>query len=407
MRAGPDAYFHVTYCSNIHPGESWAEVDAALRRYVPALKRRLAPKAPFGIGLRLSDAASRTLIEPPALLAFYDWLQAEGLYVFTVNGFPYGGFHRQVVKDSVYAPDWRNQDRVAYTVRLAHILAGILPDGVEGGISTSPLSYKPWLVGASTEDVFRVSCRHLADVTHRLLEIHARTGRRIHLDIEPEPDCLLENTAETVRFFTDWLWIEGTAHLSRTYGMPAAAAEAALRDHVRVCYDTCHFAVEYEEPEPSLQAFIDAGVGIGKIQVSAAIRVDLPPEPAERGRLGEHLTPYAESTYLHQVIERRRDGSLRHYSDLIEALPHVTEPEALEWRIHFHVPLFADRFGPLVSTRDNVLPSLRMMEKRGLCDHLEVETYTWEVLPPDGKVDLGASIQRELEWLMDALQTLR
>ncbi|MEZ4700595.1 MAG: metabolite traffic protein EboE [Rhodothermales bacterium] len=404
MRAGPDSYFHLSYCSNIHPGETWEAVDETLRRYVPALKRSLAPTAPFGIGLRLSDQASRSLIEPAALMAFYDWLRAENLYVFTMNGFPYGGFHRQVVKDTVYMPDWRTRERVDYTVRLGHILAGILPQGVEGGISTSPLSYKHWLADAATvEETYRVATRHMADAAYAMAEIAARSGRTIHIDIEPEPDCLIENTAETVAFFTDWLWTEGVAHLGRTHGLTAPAAEALLRHHVRVCYDTCHFAVEFEAPEASLQAFVDHGIGIGKIQVSAAIRVDLPAETAARAALAEHLGPYAESTYLHQVIERRADGSLHHYPDLDAALPHIQQPDAREWRIHFHVPLFVDRFGPLASTRDNIAPTLDFVAARQLCDHLEVETYTWEVLPAELKVDLGASIQRELAWTLGAI----
>ncbi len=402
MRAGPESYFHLSYCSNIHPGESWEQVDDTLRRHVPPLARRLAPGAPFGIGLRLSDDASRTLIEPSTLMAFYDWLQAENLYVFTINGFPFGGFHRQVVKDTVYVPDWRTPDRVGYTVRLAHILAGLLPEGIEGGISTSPLSYKPWLPDADArEDAFRTSTRHFASVAYALAEIEARSGRPIHIDIEPEPDCLIENTAETVAFFTDWLWTEGAAFLAGEYGLATAEAEKLLRHHIRVCYDTCHFAVEYEAPETSLQTFVDHGIGIGKIQVSAAIRVDLPADGPARDRIAEYLTAYAESTYLHQVIERRADGALHHYPDLTYALPNIHAPDAREWRIHFHVPLFADRFGPLASTRDNIAPTLRMMYEQRLCDHLEVETYTWDVLPAELKVDLGASIERELQWTLD------
>ncbi len=404
MRAGPREYFHLSYCSNIHPGETWEEVDASLATYVRPLKQRLAPDAPFGIGLRLSDQASRTLIEPAALMQFYDWLREEDLYVFTMNGFPYGGFHRQVVKDAVYQPDWRHRERVAYTIRLAYILAALLPDGVEGGISTSPLSYKPWLADAqSRADVFRIASRHLAEVAFTLSEIEGRSGRTIHIDIEPEPDCLIENSAETIAFFKDWLWTDGTAFLADSYGLSPAAAERLLRHHIRVCYDTCHFAVEFEEPAPSLDAFAGAGVGIGKIQISAAIAVPIPRDPAERSRIATHLAPFAESTYLHQVVAQDHDGALQRYPDLSDALPHLAATTARAWRIHFHVPLFADRFAPLASTRDNIAPVLKLAADRQLCDHLEVETYTWDVLPPELKVDLATSIQRELEWVQATL----
>src|SRR3954463_15066406 len=112
------AGLQLTYCTNIHPAHGWADVFENLRRYTPPLKARLSPDRPFGIGLRLSGAESSELLIGDRLGAVVAWLKQEGLYVFTLNGFPYGPFHRQPVKAMVHAPDWREEERVAYTLRL-------------------------------------------------------------------------------------------------------------------------------------------------------------------------------------------------------------------------------------------------------------------------------------------------
>lgn len=404
MQVSTDPSLHLTYCTNIHPGETWDEVFATLQQYVPPLKAALSPDALFGVGLRLSNAASVVLEQEERLEQFAAWLGDEGLYVFTMNGFPYGGFHGQVVKDRVYAPDWRTPERLAYTLRLARILARLLPEGMEGGVSTSPVSYKGWMEVDERDDAFRTAAHQFADLAVGLETLRNDTGRLVHVDIEPEPDCLIENTAETVDFFERWIFGEAVRLLGERHELDEHDATDLMRRHVRVCYDTCHFAVEYEAPEETFAAFDAAGILVGKVQISAALQVRLPDEAADREVLAARLEPFAESTYLHQVVVRRSDGAAGHYPDLLDALPHVLDPDAREWRIHYHVPLFADHFNGMHSTRANIAPTLERVLRAGGCDHLEVETYTWGVLPDEMKVDLGTSIQRELEWVQATLR---
>src|SRR5688500_10203764 len=135
---------HLTYCTNIHAGESWDDHFSAIRENIPVVKKQLSPDKQFGIGLRLSHLASMELGKKDNLQKFRDWLDKSGCYVFVINGFPYGGFHHTKVKDQVHAPDWTTQDRVLYTIQLFNILSALLPKGMEGGVSTSPLSYKHW-----------------------------------------------------------------------------------------------------------------------------------------------------------------------------------------------------------------------------------------------------------------------
>ena len=351
MEVGDD--LHLTYCTNIHPAVGWAAVQDSLRAHAPALKARLSPDAPFGIGLRLSGAESAELLEGSALPDFRAWLDAEGLYVFTINGFPHGTFHGQPVKADVHAPDWRSEERVAYTLRLAEILSALLPDGVEGTISTNPLSYRAWVdddgVAACTRNVRRVS--------------DALRGTRITLAIEPEADGVLATIDDAIRWWPDGL------------------------DQVTVCFDACHSAVAYEDPVEALDALDAAGIRVGKAQLSAALTVP----PAAH----EELRAFADPIYLHQVTER---GSLRTWPDLPEALSANGGGE--EWRVHFHVPIFVERYGALESTQEH----LRRCIERVRTSHLEIETYTWDVLPADLKASSVESIAREYEWVLDVLR---
>ncbi len=343
---------HLTYCTNIHPAVGWEAVLDSLRAHAPELKARLSPDAPFGIGLRLSGDESRELVSDGRLDEFRRWLDAEGLYVFTINGFPHGTFHGQPVKADVHAPDWRSEERVTYTLRLAEVLSALLPDGVDGTISTSPLSYRPWVDGdldACTANVVRVG--------------EALRGTQIALAIEPEADGALANVDDLVRWWPDGL------------------------ENVTVCFDACHSAVAYEEPEAALDALDAAGIRVGKAQLSAALTV-----PAEAH---EELRAFADPIYLHQVTER---GSNRSWPDLPEAL--ADDGGGEEWRVHFHVPIFVERYGALRSTQEHLERCIRRVRT----SHLEIETYTWDVLPAELKTSSVDSIAREYEWVLDVLR---
>ncbi|MEO0800642.1 MAG: metabolite traffic protein EboE [Cyanobacteria bacterium J06642_2] len=395
---------HLTYCTNIHPGETWEDVFANLQRHLPALKARLAPDVPFGVGLRLANIAAAELLQGDRLVQFRQWLDRENLYVFTLNGFPYGSFHHQVVKDRVYAPDWTEVERLEYTLRLTEILAALLPAGMDGGISTVPLSYKPWWSRSEDADTaFRSSSLNLARLALEMARIERDSGTWLHVDLEPEPNGAIENASETVEFFQSWLLPVGGMWLAEQLGCSRQQAEALLLRHVNVCYDTCHFALEYEEPAEAIAHLQAADIRIGKVQISSALRVDMPTDIAARQTVVERLRPFAESTYLHQAIARQPDDTLSRYVDLDAALPNLLSGDAVEWRIHFHVPIFLQDYQILQSTQDHISGVIELLGDRFSCHHLEIETYTWDVLPAAMKQDIQLSIQREYEWVLEAL----
>ncbi|MDE2612073.1 MAG: metabolite traffic protein EboE [Burkholderiales bacterium] len=393
-----DAGVHLTYCSNIHPGESWAEVRANLARHVPAVRARVAPGEPFGIGLRLSSRAADELSAPEKLAELRAFLAHERLYVFTINGFPYGPFHGTRVKEGVYLPDWRDPERLRYTNRLADLLAALLPEDVslEGSVSTVPGAFKPALGGR--DDVARMVEHLLQHVAH-LVALHARTGRVVTLALEPEPHCFLETTEEAAAFFAGELFTtDAAARLAALTGLAPAAAAQALRRHLGLCLDLCHAAVEFEDAAASLAALDAAGVRIAKIQVSAGLRL-----PALDAQALAALRPFDDPVYLHQVVQRAGGDAdaLTRFVDLSAAFAALPDAGAgPEWRVHFHVPVFLERVPPFVSTQPFVREVLARQRARPLTTHLEVETYTWDVLPAalrSGSVD--EAIARELAWV--------
>jgi sugar phosphate isomerase/epimerase len=389
---------HLTYCTNIHPGESWDEVRANLARHVVAVKARVCPDRPFGVGLRLSAAAAARLAEPGPLEELRSFLAAQGLYVFTINGFPYGAFHGTAVKERVYRPDWLEEQRVGYSDVLARLLAALLPAGLDvGSVSTVPGAFRERaaapLAAARIASALRRQARTLRD-------LREETGRTIVLALEPEPHCLLETTADAVRFFEEHLLDhQGMVAFAAETGLGLGAAEEMVRRHLGVCLDACHAAVEFEDPHQALARLAGAGITLAKIQVSAGLRV-LPPD---RDSLAA-LERFADPVYLHQVVVRRPDG-LRRYLDLGPALAEARPgTDDQEWRIHFHVPLFQERLGLFHNTGDFLERLLPAAIAEGRCPHFEVETYTWDVLPEEHRrLPVVEAIARELTWTLERL----
>ena len=389
------------YCLNIHPGESLSEVRDAITRHTLAVKARVCPDAPYPLGLRLSAVAATELHASPAALDdFADLLTRSDMAVSCINGFPYGAFHGTAVKTAVYEPDWSTPERLAYTGRLAEILAVLLPEGQAGSISTVPLGYKRKRaeVRGQREEVedqrMTVCVRQLAVMAELLHAISARANRDIVLALEPEPDCLLETTDDVIRWFEDELLYKGTCWLSGNGRRSRDEAEALLRRRIGLCLDTCHFAVAFEDPLTALIRFESACLRVARIQLSAALRATISEESLRR------LHDFIDPVYLHQTKIRLPRGRIAAYPDLTEATLDAARGQAgCEVRTHFHVPLFFEGDGVLASTHTDLTPAF-FGRARASRIPLEVETYTFDVLPPDLRAPTVIdSLVRELEWV--------
>lgn len=393
---------HLTYCSNIHPGEQWDEHFKILQANLPVIRHALAADEPFALGLRLANDASIELSDPNRLGEFKSWLEAHNLYVFTMNGFPYGGFHNTRVKDDVHSPDWTTTERTEYTKRLFSILAQLVPNGMDGGVSTSPLSYRFWWKSEEElQSTMQIATQNIIEVADQLIAIKRETGKVLHLDIEPEPDGVLENSVEFVSWYRDHLLPMGVPYFQEKYGFSAPQAKEAILNHIRLCFDVCHVAVAYEDPTEVLNRLDTVGIKVGKIQISSAVKIDFSDSPQEKFTA---IQSFNEPVYLHQVVEKRKDGTFQKYPDLPDALADFDATRAHEWRVHFHVPLFIDTYGSLGSTQQDIIDTLAIQKLTPFTNHLEVETYTWMVLPPEFQKPLSESIVRELNWVLDTLK---
>ncbi|NDZ80837.1 metabolite traffic protein EboE [Streptomyces sp. SID10853] len=368
---------HLAYCTNVHAAETLDGVTDQLDRYAARVRDRLDVPV-LGVGLWLARDAARELASRPDLTArLRDHLRRRGLETVTLNAFPYRGFHRPVVKHAVYTPDWSDPRRLAYTVDCARVLAGLLPhDITEGSISTLPLGWRTdW-----TPQRHATARAHLVRLAAELSDLRRNTGRTVRVGLEPEPGCAVETTAQAARLL------------------------AGLPGELGVCLDTCHLAVQFEEPAAALARLHGASLDVVKAQISRALHVA---DPAAPGR-AEHLAGYAEPRFLHQTRMCAADGTVHSTDDLTDALQGPL-PRTGPWRVHFHTPLHADPEPPLQATGDVLESALQVLlgGPRAHVRHLETETYTWAVLPaaarPRDRDDLVAGIAAELDWTRNAL----
>jgi hypothetical protein len=379
---------HLAYCTNIHRGETWAETFDALKTHTLAVREHVCPHQPFAIGLRLSNQAAIELSESKTLLEFQKWLEKNSCYVFTINGFPYGQFHGARVKEQVYTPDWTSPNRLDYTNLLFDLLAKLLPAGIEGSVSTVPGSFKEFIQTDGPKKIIHQNIWRCVEHISRLSE---KSKRKLNLGLEPEPLGLMENSAQTISFFEELR----AEHKN----------DARLGEFLGVNYDCCHFAVEFEEPQNAIAAFQNAGIKISKLHLSSALKTKATKEARAA------LKIFADDVYLHQVIARDENGKLKSFRDLPDALAlpdsklNTRNSKHPEWRIHFHVPLHAPAAPPFENTNDHLLGVLDLLaENPKICSHLEMETYTWEILPPELKSrSVVEQLVAEYDWTLTRL----
>jgi hypothetical protein len=392
--------FDLTYCSNIHAGEQWADVRDALAMALPSIRAGLDHRGPFAIGLRLSAAAARTLENPDELRRFRDFLRDGNYYVPTINGFPYGAFHGTRVKERVYQPDWRTSERVDYSNRLARLLVA-LHDGhtTRLSISTVPGAFRTEVT--SQADIDAIAANILAHAAY-LKRLDNETGVTVTLAIEPEPACIVETVDEAISLFRSALF--STAHIARASAQAGfALTKEDVARHVGICLDACHMAVEFDDSDRAIGALEAEGISIAKVQLSSALRLC---RAADAPSPSEVLSRFADDTYLHQVVIADEHGRLTRFTDLPDALAACGQnsPKGNEWRVHFHVPIFLASMSGFDTTQPYLETMLQQLQQKAVSTCLEVETYTWDVLPPEYRTtDVRTAIARELAWVRDRL----
>lgn len=386
---------HLSYCTNIHPAETWSETLTALKTNTLTVRDnlitegKLTKETPFAIGLRLSAKATEELLEHNNLDNFIHWLKTENAYIYTINGFPYGAFHNTRVKENVYKPDWTSNARLTYTNNLFNIIAELAPAESGGSVSSLPGSFKDF--HANEALIFR----NLYACAEHIELLSEQYEKDLHLGLEPEPLGHFENTQETLDFFQrfhDW---------AKSQNLDSNL----IHTRIGLNYDTCHFALQYENPQESLDLFHKNNIRISKIHLSNALSIN-PQNP----KAIEAIQPFNEPTYLHQVITKNDEGKIQRYTDLPNFLDEVKKHSQItnhesqiegEARIHFHIPLHAEPAPPLASTKDHAQQTLTYLKNHPLtCNHLEMETYTWGVLPKQLQQPITDQLTQEYLWTL-------
>lgn len=428
------------YCSNVHPAE---RLDELIHQWnsvtVPVRDRLEMPGAQFAVGAWFPKPCVEELLEPGQVERLLEFCGSKGLRVGGINGFPQERFHTDSVKYQVYAPDWTTQARQDYTLNLARIAArlAVAQNSKEMGITTLPLGWwdkqRPARSTLSIKDHFLLSqaTRRLAEVAWELERLSQNFGVDLHLDLEPEPGCAIENTAECIDYFENHCLREGATVLIKWQGLDQTHAESILRNRLRVCVDVCHVALTFEEPHATFEAYQTAGFRMGRIQLSSAMEVDFGPDaPGNRdlpfaqmpqSRLLEQLELYAHSPYLHQVSTRFADGSSAFFSDLPQAVQHWQETSRTgTHRIHCHVPVHL-RALPMPTWLSHPAPNASAVAIRTTQPQLlnalqsplaprescfwEVETYTWNHLPVHLRSnELTDGLAAELAWVYEQIR---
>lgn len=390
----------VGYCANVHPGRSLDDVLKMISKDASGVRERVAPTddgdGRLPLGLWLSQGAVDDLQDGRRMDELRRALDRHQIRPFTLNGFPQGDFHAGVVKKRVYRPNWAQKDRAEYTVRLASLLSGLLPAGTEGSISTLPLGWRPEMSGADLE----AATVALVGVGEELARLEDSEGRLIHLDLEPEPGCVLDRAADVVALF------------DRLHA--AAPSAERISRYLRVCHDVCHSAVMFEDQQDALETYANAGIGVGKVQVSSALRARISAGEEEQAGKREpgsalaQLGEFQEDRYLHQTTIRTRSGDV-FFEDLPLALASIERGECIgeEARTHFHVPVHLREIGLLETTQDQIMPAISAARKLHGTTHFEVETYAWGVLPPHMQTTcLADGIADELIWVRSRMDSL-
>lgn len=393
-----NGYGHLTYSTLVHPGDTWPDMKNSLITYVPEVKKRFSPDAPMGVSLRLANATVEELLAKPEERVWLKrFLQDNQLYIFTVNAFPYGPFKGEIVKEKVYEPDWSTDARTQYTMHIADILAEVTDQSIEPTIQTAPLAYRPKVINSEYIDLFN---ENIYRVIAHLMNLEKSSGHRVKLAVEPEPFCFLETIPETVEWFKNKIYsLTAAEKISKFSGQPLSEVFGATRRYLGVVLDICHQSVEFENIIDDINLLSNAGIPIFKLQEAAALRVDnVTPE------IVEELKKYTGTIYLSQTTELR-NGVITRFLNLEDAIASwENEPGPREWRTHFHVPVFLKDLGPFQTTRSGIDDALQVHARTPLSNHLEIETYTWDVLPEHLKSgDITEYVVRELEYVRDEL----
>lgn len=393
---------HLTYCTNIHINTNWEESLHNLNRYTISIKKSIAPNKEFGIGLCLSNTIVDNLITAQNITLFKNWLVFNNMYVLTLNGFVYKHFHKKNIKENIYKPDWSTEERLLYTKKLIHLFSNIITKK-NGSISTVPICYKKTMDNYKERyRILQKSIINLMEITKLLVTISKEKKINLYLCLEPEPDCFLENTNDILNFYNHYLIPYGSEYLNKNYKYPINYAKKQICKYIQICYDVCHFAIQYEKPEETFTTLRKNKITIGKIQLSSLLNIQTPKNKKIKFKKTKQLHIYSKTQFLHQTRTHDKTKNQINYPDLLKIIDikHITDVKKYNWRIHYHIPLYRKTYNAYNTSQEYIKKVIQQLDPKKE-HHLEIETYTWEALHKKQNIDVVGSIVKEYTYILN------
>lgn len=392
---------HLTYCTNIHKNKTLKDTVNNIKKYAINIKNKVSPNNRFGIGLCLSYNMSLQLVDETALNNFKHWLSANNLYIFTINGFVHSYFHKKNIKEKIYEPDWGTVERFIFTKNLITILSNLL-DTEYGSISTVPICYKIKIRNRKKKyRVIQESLCYLMEILVLLDKTKREKNKKIVLCFEPEPDCFLENTHDIIFFYKHTLIPYGTNYLNKNYGYTKKNATRKIFQHLQICYDACHFAIQHEKPKKTFEMLLKHNITVGKVQLSSLVHMYIPRNTFVEKIKILKLQNLSTSTFLHQV--RTTYKKTKNIHSCVDFSKPINSNECLTCvkktrRIHYHLPIYKNTFLLCNTTKKHLDKTFLELIRKNVI-HLEIETYTWLAAKKKNFLNTVESIVKEYEYV--------
>lgn len=360
--------FNLMYCSNIFKVKKLRDLIKSLTIYTEIIKEKK-----VALSLCLSNALAIEMEKKKSINFFKKWLKKKNATLYSINGFVYKNFHKKNIKSNIHYPDWTSNLRFNYTKKLIKILNRFLPKCKTGSISSSPISYDGWINYKYKDYVFFKSAKNISKILLHLMNIKKKI---IHLDIEPEPSCLINNFKMFIIFFKKWLIPFARKYLYNLKKISGRKSDFLIKKYIRLCYDISHFSVNFENHGKILQILKKEKIKIGKVQISSALEINVFKNIKIKENIIKNLAKISISPFLHQTVEKNKK-TIRIYNDLPNISNIFFKNTNSILRIHCHVPIYKTQYKNIKTTINETRKVLKMLIKTKNIKHFEIESYTY------------------------------
>lgn len=381
----------ITYCSNIFKNNNGTQLLNSLNKYKKEFKSYK------DISICVSNNIINELNEKKNLNKILTWKKINKKNIPLINGFVYKNFHQNLIKENIYYPDWTKKERFNFTKNTIFFAQKINKRSKICGISTLPITYKLWIKN-NTKYNIKKAINFFFEILKILIKIKKYKNILIHIDIEPEPFCLLEDCKDFIYFFKSWILPELEEKIKIYLNVKKNKAKNVITKHLNLCFDICHSAVMFENQKLSLDLIKKFKIKIGRVQISSAIKI----KKINKHNFN-HLNFLNKSPFLHQSLMKLNNLKYIKNNDF-KNIKIINNEIIKEIRIHCHVPIYKKKItNNIYTTQKELKNSLMNILKYDFTRNLEIETYTYNMLYKK-KSNKIKSMIKEYNWLINLIK---